>query len=101
MPVGLSSVGAGALGATLILLLNPRLPARREIGIVIAHAVLLTLLAGIGEARLGHVDWTLLIGSLSCIWLGAQLGKSLSKGLVRALLHLTGHRRPPAYPSTA
>ena len=97
----MSSIGAGALGATLILLLNPRLPARREIGIVIAHAVPLTLVAGIGQARLGHVDWTLLIGSLSGIWLGAQLGKPMSERLVRALLYLTGHGRPPAYPSTA
>ena len=88
--VTLSSIGAGALGATLILLLYPRLPAHRLVGTDIAHAVPLTLVAGIGHATLGHVDWTLLvgllIGSLPGIWLGAQLTKSMPERLVRALL---------------
>jgi len=88
--VTLSSIGAGALGATLILLLYPRLPARRLVGTDIAHAVPLTLVAGIGHATLGHVEWSLLAallaGSLPGIWLGAQLTKALPEGLVRALL---------------
>ena len=105
VPVSLSSIGAGALSFTLILLLHPRLPVRRLVGIHIAHVGPLTLVAGIGHARLGHVDWALpiglLIGSSPCIWLGAQLSKSQPERLVRALLHLTGHRRLPAYPLTA
>jgi uncharacterized membrane protein YfcA len=88
--VSLSSIGAGALGATLILLLYPRLPAHRLVGTDIAHAVPLTLVAGIGHATLGHVDWgllvSLLIGSLPGIWLGAQLTKVMPDKLVRALL---------------
>jgi uncharacterized membrane protein YfcA len=88
--VSLSSIGAGALGATLILLLYPRLPAHRLVGTDIAHAVPLTLVAGIGHATLGHVDWgllgALLIGSLPGIWLGAQLTKVMPDKLVRALL---------------
>jgi uncharacterized membrane protein YfcA len=88
--VSLSSVGAGAIGATLILLLYPRLPAHRLVGTDIAHAVPLTLVAGIGHATLGHVDWgllgALLIGSLPGIWLGAQLTKVMPDKLVRALL---------------
>jgi uncharacterized membrane protein YfcA len=88
--VSLSSVGAGAIGATLILLLYPRLPAQRLVGTDIAHAVPLTLVAGIGHASLGHVDWqllmALLIGSLPGIWLGAQLTKTLPERLVRTLL---------------
>jgi uncharacterized membrane protein YfcA len=88
--VSLSSIGAGALGATLILLLYPRLPAHRLVGTDIAHAVPLTLVAGIGHATLGHVDWqllgALLIGSLPGIWLGAQLTKAMPDKLVRALL---------------
>jgi uncharacterized membrane protein YfcA len=88
--VSLSSIGAGALGATLILLLYPRLPAHRLVGTDIAHAVPLTLVAGIGHATLGHVDWgllgALLIGSLPGIWLGAQLTKVMPDRLVRALL---------------
>jgi uncharacterized protein len=88
--VSLSSIGAGALGATLILLLYPRLPAQRLVGTDIAHAVPLTLVAGIGHATLGHVDWgllgALLIGSLPGIWIGAQLTKVMPDKLVRALL---------------
>jgi uncharacterized membrane protein YfcA len=88
--VSLSSIGAGAIGATLILLLYPRLPAQRLVGTDIAHAVPLTLVAGIGHASLGHVDWqlltSLLIGSLPGIWIGAQLTKAFPEGLVRTLL---------------
>jgi hypothetical protein len=88
--VSLSSVGAGAIGATLILLLYPRLPTQRLVGTDIAHAVPLTLVAGIGHASLGHVDWqllmALLIGSLPGIWIGAQLTKALPERLVRTLL---------------
>jgi len=88
--VTLSSIGAGALGATLILLLYPRLPAQRLVGTDIAHAVPLTLVAGIGHATLGHVDWdllaALLVGSLPGIWLGAQLTKKMPERLVRGLL---------------
>jgi uncharacterized membrane protein YfcA len=88
--VTLSSIGAGALGATLILLLYPRLAAHRLVGTDIAHAVPLTLVAGIGHATLGHVDWTLLaallVGSLPGIWIGAQLTRLMPERLVRALL---------------
>jgi uncharacterized protein len=91
--VTLSSIGAGAIGATLILLLYPRLPAARLVGTDIAHAVPLTLVAGIGHAALGHVDWVLLsallVGSLPGIWLGAQLTRSLPERLVRSLLCLS------------
>ena len=88
--VSLWSVGAGALGATLILLLYPRLAAHRLVGTDIAHAVPLTLVAGIGHATLGHVDWALLaallIGSLPGIWLGAQLTRRMPERVVRGLL---------------
>ena len=88
--VSLSSVGAGAIGVTLILLLYPRLPTQRVVGTDIAHAVPLTLVAGIGHATLGNVDWALLgallIGSLPGIWLGANLTKLLPERLIRALL---------------
>ncbi len=88
--VTLSSIGAGALGATLILLLYPRLPAHRLVGTDIAHAVPLTLVAGIGHATLGHVDWSLLaallVGSLPGIWLGAQLTRRMPERVIRGLL---------------
>lgn len=88
--VSLSSIGAGAIGATLILLLYPRLPSQQVVGTDIAHAVPLTLAAGVGHAWLGHVDWallgSLLVGSLPGIWLGARLTRALPERFVRALL---------------
>lgn len=88
--VSLSSIGAGAIGATLILLIYPRMKARDIVGTDIAHAVPLTLVAGIGHASLGNVNWlllvSLLIGSLPGIWLGAQLTRRLPDGVVRSLL---------------
>ncbi|WIT12007.1 sulfite exporter TauE/SafE family protein [Paucibacter sediminis] len=88
--VSLSSIGAGAIGATLILLIYPRLEARYIVGSDIAHAVPLTLVAGIGHAMLGNVDWILLvslvIGSVPGIWLGAQLTRRLPDGVIRGLL---------------
>jgi uncharacterized membrane protein YfcA len=88
--VSLSSIGAGAIGATLIMLLYPRLSSHRIVGTDIAHAVPLTLVAGIGHATLGHVNWgllgALLIGSVPGIWLGATLTKRMPEMLVRTLL---------------
>jgi uncharacterized protein len=88
--VSLTSIGAGAIGATLIMLIYPRLEAHRVVGTDIAHAVPLTLVAGIGHAMLGHVDWTLLgallIGSMPGIWIGARLTRRMPEALVRALL---------------
>ncbi len=88
--VTLTSIGAGAVGATMIMLLYPRLHARNVVGTDIAHAVPLTLVAGIGHAWLGHVDWALLgallIGSMPGIWLGAKLTRHMPETLVRTLL---------------
>ena len=88
--VSLSSIGAGAIGATLTLVLYPRLPIQRLIGTDIAHAAVLTLVAGLGHAALGNVDWlllaSLLVGSLPGIWLGARLIRSLPDKVTRGLL---------------
>ena len=88
--VSLSSIGAGAIGATLLLLLYPRLPAHRIVGTDIAHAVPLTLVAGIGHASLGNVEWALLaallLGSLPGIWLGARLTQAMPERVVRGVL---------------
>ena len=61
--VSLSSVGAGALGTIALIYLYPRLPIVRIVGSDIAHAVPLTLLAGLGHWYLGTVNFHLL-GSL-------------------------------------
>ena len=91
--VSLSSIGAGAIGATLILLLYPKLVSHRIVGTDIAHAVPLTLVAGIGHATLGNVAWallgSLLIGSIPGIWIGAQLTRKMPEKLVRTLLCLS------------
>jgi uncharacterized protein len=91
--VSLSSIGAGAIGATLLLVLYPRLSAQKIVGTDIAHAVPLTLLAGIGHATLGHIDWqllvALLVGSLPGIWLGARLTKSMPERWVRVVLSVS------------
>ena len=90
--VSLSSIGAGAIGATLIMLIYPRLRSHEVVGTDIAHAVPLTLVAGIGHATLGHVDWSLLgallIGSVPGIWIGAQLTRRMPDRFVRTLLCL-------------
>ena len=91
--VTLSSVGAGAIGSLCILLLYPRLSTRQLVGTDIAHAVPLTLVAGIGHAALGHVDGplllALLLGSVPGIWLGAQLIRFLPERMTRVLLSAT------------
>jgi hypothetical protein len=88
--VSLSSIGAGALGATMILILYPRLDMKRLVGSDIAHAVPLTIVAGIGHASLGNVDTTLLlellIGSIPGIWVGAKLTKHLPETITRFAL---------------
>ena len=88
--VSLTSIGAGAIGATLILLLYPRLVSHRIVGTDIAHAVPLTLVAGIGHATLGNVNWSLLaallVGSIPGIWIGAQLTRKMPEQLIRTLL---------------
>jgi hypothetical protein len=88
--VSLSSIGAGALGATMILLLYPRLDMKRLVGTDIAHAVPLTIVAGIGHASLGNVEWVLLIellaGSIPGIWVGAKLTKQLPETITRFAL---------------
>jgi hypothetical protein len=53
--VTISSVGAGAIGVTVLLLLYPRLPMAIVVVSDIAHAVPLTLVAGMGHWWLGSV----------------------------------------------
>ena len=88
--VTLTSVGAGAIGVSVLMLLYPLLPLPRIVAADIAYAVPLTLLAGLGHASLGSVDWSLLglllMGSLPGIWLGTRLMRHTPERLVRSLL---------------
>ena len=90
MMVSISSVGAGALGVTAVMLLYPRLPTARIVGSDIAHAVPLTLLAGIGHWTLGSIDWhllgSLLAGSLPGIVLGSYVSVRVPETVLRATL---------------
>jgi uncharacterized protein len=91
--VTLTSVGAGALGVTALIILYPRLPIRTIVGSDIAHAVPLTMLAGIGHWWLGSVDWlmltSLLLGSIPGIMIGSHLAKRMPDGLLRLVLAAT------------
>lgn len=75
--VASTSVGAGALGVTALILLYPELPAVRLVGSDIAHAVPLTLVAGAGHWMLGNINFalmgTLLLGSIPGILIGSTL----------------------------
>ena len=88
--VSISSVGAGAVGVTALLLLYPRLPMATIVGSDIAHAVPLTLVAGIGHWALGSVDWALmgvlLIGSLPGIIIGSYCAVRVPETVLRLLL---------------
>ncbi len=88
--VTLSSVGAGAIGAAILLVLYPRLPSVQVVGTDLAHAVPLTLVAGIGHLLLGHVDWkllaALLIGSIPAIYLGTRAGERLPDRILHPIL---------------
>ncbi len=90
--VSLSSVGAGAIGVTALVLLYPQLPIARIVGTDIAHAVPLTLVAGLGHLAIGTVDLallaSLLTGSLPGIALGSMLAPRVPERALRLLLAL-------------
>lgn len=91
--VSISSVGAGAIGVTILLALYPRMLTVRLVGSDIAHAVPLTFIAGIGHWMLGSVDWnlltSLLIGSLPGIALGSYLAARVPDRYLRPALAST------------
>lgn len=88
--VTLTSVGAGAIGVSVLLIVYPLLPLPRIVAADIAYAVPLTLVAGLGHASLGSVDWPLLAkllaGSLPGIWIGSHLMSRINERLVRSAL---------------
>jgi uncharacterized membrane protein YfcA len=91
--VSVSSVGAGAIGVTVLLLLYPQLATARIVGSDIAHAVPLTLVAGLGHWMLGSIDWpllgSLLVGSLPGIVLGSYLSTRVPDLVLRLTLAAT------------
>lgn len=91
--VTISSVGAGALGVTALLLLYPELPVVKIAGSDIAHAVPLTLVAGLGHLASGGIDYTVLIsllcGSLPGIALSSQFAPRMPDLALRWVLAVT------------
>ena len=89
--VTLSSVGAGVIGTMALLMMYPSLSPIEVIGTELAHAVPLSLVAGIGHwVLLGNVHWlllgSLLVGSLPAVFLGARLSAAISQTLLRYIL---------------
>jgi uncharacterized membrane protein YfcA len=91
--VAISSVGAGALGVVSLIILYPQLPMARIVGSDIAHAVPLTLIAGVGHWMIGTVDWhivgSLVAGSLPGIVLGSYLAVRVPEPALRLILATT------------
>jgi hypothetical protein len=91
--VTISSVGAGAIGVTALLLLYPKLPMARIVGSDIAHAVPLTLVAGLGHWMLGSVNLpilgSLLLGSIPGIVLGSLFAVRVPDTVLRPVMAAT------------
>jgi uncharacterized protein len=91
--VSISSVGAGALGLTALVFLYPRQPIARLVGSDIAHAVPLTLIAGLGHWLLHSTDWALLgallLGSLPGIVIGSLVATRVPDVVLRPILAAT------------
>jgi uncharacterized membrane protein YfcA len=91
--VTISSVGAGAIGVVALVLLYPHLPMARIVGSDIAHAVPLTLIAGLGHWMMGSVDWhiiaSLLVGSLPGIFVGSYFAVRVPERALQLVLAVT------------
>jgi uncharacterized membrane protein YfcA len=88
--VSITSIGAGALGTMALFLVYPLLPTSKLVGTEIAHAVPLTLIAGLGHASAGNVDFgllaNLLVGSLPGIWVGSHTAGAVPDKVLRPAL---------------
>lgn len=91
--VTVSSIGAGAIGATLLVMLYPSMSSAEVAGTDIAYAVPLTAIAALGHWWLGSIHWelliSLLIGSLPGITLGSWVARSVPEKFLRVLLAMT------------
>jgi uncharacterized membrane protein YfcA len=88
--VSMTSVGAGAIGVTALILLYREMPIERVVATDIAHAVPLTLVAGVGHWWLGDVNsmllMSLLIGSVPGIVIGSLASARVPEGILRPTL---------------
>lgn len=90
--VTITSVGAGAIGATILLMIYRRMPIVRIVGTDIAHAVPLALVAGAGHWLLGSVDLSLLlnllVGSIPGVIVGSLLSSRAPERMLQIVLAL-------------
>lgn len=91
--VSLTSIGAGALGAVMLLYLYPfRMKPARLVGTDIVHAIPLTMVAGTGHLIMGNVDFkllgVLLLGSVPGILVGSLVATRAPETLVRGVIAL-------------
>jgi len=88
--VTVSSIGAGAIGSTILILLYPRLTPVEVAGTDIAYAVPLTAIAALGHWWLGTINWellaTLLLGSVPGITLGSLASRIIPAVALREML---------------
>lgn len=89
--VTFTSVGAGALGAVMLLYLYPRrMTANRLVGTDIVHAIPLTLVAGTGHLLMGNINFVLLgallLGSVPGVILGSVLSSRAPENLIRGAI---------------
>jgi uncharacterized membrane protein YfcA len=91
--VSLTSVGSGALGMTVLLILYPKMEVAKLVGSDVAHAVPLTLRAGLGHWMMGDVNWALMVsllcGSIPGIVMGSLLAARTPDGVLRPILAAT------------
>ena len=98
--VSISSIGAGVIATVLLMYMLPHFPIIKIIGTELSHAVLLTAVAGLCHAKLGHVDWqlvgNLLIGSVPAAFIGSKFAhgnySKILKPLILGLLSISGIR---------
>jgi uncharacterized membrane protein YfcA len=71
----------------ILLLLYPRHAPIAIVGSDLAHAVLITAIAGAGHARMGTVDYQLLgwllLGAMPGIWIGSRLGFGMNPAMLK------------------
>jgi hypothetical protein len=91
--VTMTSVGAGALGVTVLLVLYPQTDVREIVGSDIVHAVPLTLIGGMGYWAIGEIDWAmlgaLLTGSIPGIVVGSLIAPRVHERVIRLVLAAT------------
>jgi uncharacterized membrane protein YfcA len=91
--VSISSVSAGAIGVTALILLYPRRGILTIIGSDIAHAVPLTLIAGLGHWMTGEANMQMLVsllsGSIPGVVLGSVVSAWVPEWVLRPVLAMT------------